>query len=88
MSRNDWMLQFLSDITGKYVERPEMIETTALGAAGLASLYAGVISSIEEMDERWELDCRYRPQLHCSERQELLCNWNKAVQSTISFSAK
>lgn len=88
MTQNDWMLQFLADITGKDVEKPVMIEATALGAAGLASLYAGVISSIEEMDERWELDCRYRPQLPFSERQELLCKWDKAVQSTISFSAK
>ncbi|MBO68678.1 MAG: glycerol kinase [Acidiferrobacteraceae bacterium] len=88
MAQNEWMLQFLADITGKDVEKPAMVETTALGAARLASLYAGVISSVEELDGRWELDCRYRPQLPLSERQKLLHNWKKAVESTISFSTK
>ena len=87
MAQNDWMLQFLADITGMDVERPTVIETTALGAARLAALGAGVLDSLEDLAGRWQLDRRFHPQMSATKRRALVSNWTRALQTTRSFGA-
>ena len=85
MAKNDWMLQFLADITGIDVERPAVIETTALGAARLAALGAGIVNSLEGVAKHWQLERRFHPQMSSTERHTLLSSWTRAVHNTRSF---
>jgi glycerol kinase len=87
MAQNDWLLQFLADITGIDVERPTLIETTALGAARLAALGTGVLSSLEDVTEHWQLERRFQPQMSSLERHALVSSWERAVHNTRSFGA-
>ena len=61
MSASDWAMQFLSDIIGAPVDRPEVLETTALGAAWLAGMRAGVYPGTEGFAESWALERRFEP---------------------------
>jgi glycerol kinase len=85
MAQNDWMLQFLSDITGINVERSRTIETTALGASHLANLGTGALNSIADLPNLWKLDKQFSPQISSTKRKFLLSNWARAIQSTRSF---
>jgi len=87
MAKNDWMLQFLANITGVDVERPTEIETTALGAARLAALGAGILNSLEGVAKHWQLERRFHPQMSSTERHTLVSSWSPAVQNTRSFGA-
>jgi glycerol kinase len=87
MAKNDWMLQFLANITGVHVERPTVIETTALGAARLAALGAGILNSLEGIAKDWQLERRFHPQMSSTERHMLVSRWARAVQNTRSFGA-
>jgi glycerol kinase len=87
MAKNDWMLQFLANITGVDVERPAVIETTALGAARLAALGAGILNSLEGIAEHWQLERRFHPQMSSAKRHTLVSSWTRAVQNTRSFGA-
>lgn len=86
MTRNDWLLQFLSDVIALPVERPEVIETTALGAAGLAGLQTGVYASLEDLARQWRLGQRFEPAMAQSDREQLLAGWTRAVEATRAFS--
>lgn len=79
MVANDWFLQFLADLLGVPVERPEVIETTALGAAYLAGLQLGMFSSLEEVGKHWRSDRLFTPQIGAGEREKLLRGWKKAI---------
>lgn len=84
-SKNDWLIQFQSDVIGLPVHRPEMVETTALGAAGLAGIATGVWKDAEHfMDERAE-PAVFDPSLDESKRRELLEGWNRAVRATLAW---
>ena len=85
MAKNDWMLQFLANITGVDVERPTVIETTALGAARLAALGAGTLNSLEGVAKHWQLERRFHPQMSSTERHALVSSWARAVHNTRSF---
>jgi glycerol kinase len=85
MAKNDWMLQFLANITGVDVERPTVIETTALGAARLAALGAGILNSLEGIAKHWQLERRFHPQMSSTERHTLVSSWTRAVHNTRSF---
>jgi len=76
---NDWVVQFLSDILNVSVDRPEIIETTALGAAYMAGLKAGIYSSKEEISGLWKLEHRFRPDVCQDEVQALYEGWLDAV---------
>ena len=76
---NDWLCQFLADMLDRPVERPVVVETTALGAAYLAGLAAGLYGSLEAVSEAWRLDRRFEPALAAGERQRLLDGWRRAV---------
>lgn len=84
MVANDWTMQFLADILGLPVERPKVLETTALGAAYLAGLQAGYFQSTEEIAERWRLDARFQPAMSPGERQKHLDGWKDALEKTLS----
>ncbi|MGA7983151.1 MAG: glycerol kinase GlpK [Chromatiaceae bacterium] len=79
-SVNSVLMQFQSDILGKAVEVPSIIETTALGAAYLAGLAVGFWGSRDELTEKWSLDVRYRPRMGETERAKLCRRWDKAVE--------
>ena len=76
---NGVLMQFQSDILGKPVEVPSIIETTALGAAYLAGLAVGFWSGRDELNAKWSLDVRYRPRMNEAERERLCRRWDKAV---------
>jgi len=84
MVANDWMLQFLSGITGLPVERPMQSESTALGAAMLAGLQAGIWPDLEALGRMWGRDARFEPQMAASERDRLLAGWREAIERTLS----
>jgi glycerol kinase len=76
---NDALLQFQADILDVPVERPQVTETTALGAAFLAGLATGVWSSTEEIAANWQLERRFEPAMDGGERERLLERWRRAV---------
>ena len=84
MTASDWAMQFLSDILGAPVDRPEVTETTALGAAYLAGLQAGICGAPEDFAKSWALDKRFRPQMDEATRSAKYARWGRAVQATMS----
>ncbi len=82
MVRDDWTMQFLADVLDAPVDRPQIIETTALGAAYLAGLAAGVCPSPEEFGKHWKLDRRFTPAMEGSLRGEKLKGWAEAIGRT------
>ncbi len=85
MSASDWTMQFLSDIIGAPVERPRVLETTAMGAAWLAGQQAGVLPGMAEFAASWQVDARFDPQMEEATRAEKYGAWKKAVEATIGF---
>lgn len=79
MVANNWVLQFLADILGAQVDRPSLVETTALGAAYLAGLQAGIYSSLEELSGLWRCDRRFEPVMSKADRDNLYDGWLQAV---------
>ncbi len=80
-SANDLLMQFQADLLGIPVERPRMIETTALGAAFLAGLAAGVWSSRDEIAKTFKVGKRFEPRMSADEREHHLAKWRRAIQS-------
>ena len=85
MARNDWLAQFLADISNTLVERPVLLETTALGATRLAGLQSGVFSSLDELGGLWRGERTFTPQMDEPQRQTLLNTWRRAVASAVLF---
>ena len=81
---NNLLMQFQSDILGARVERPRIIETTALGAAYLAGLATGFWKPAE-ISSRWHLDTAFSPQMPAAERQRLYLGWQKAVSRSMAW---
>ena len=79
MVRNDWFCQRLADLTGLPVDRPQVTETTALGAAYLAGLSAGLFSDFSDIAKAWALDRRFSPETGRAARDALYDGWMKAV---------
>jgi len=81
---NDWMMQFQADVLGLPVERPDMVETTALGAAGLAGLAVGVWRSSAEFlgGRRFQ---RFEPRTTPAERSRLAAGWARAVDAALAW---
>jgi len=82
-SANDLLMQFQADLLGIPVLRPKVIETTALGAALLAGLGAGVYASPEEIDAIWQLDRAFEPSMSRDEAGERLMQWDRAVRQVL-----
>ncbi len=83
MVASDWTMQFLSDILGMVVDRPVMTETTALGAAYLAGLQAGLCPPPQEFARQWALERRFSPGMEAGLRERKYARWGKAVQATM-----
>lgn len=79
-SANQFLLQFQADLLGIPVIRPKIVETTALGAAYLAGIGAGMFSGIQDCTAQWQEESRYLPQISREQAQSLMHNWKKAVQ--------
>jgi glycerol kinase len=79
-ARNDMLMQFQADLLGVPVLRPQVTETTALGAAYLAGLAVGFWVSREEIAAQWKCERRFEPAMGADQRQALLARWAKAVQ--------
>ncbi len=84
MSVSDWTMQFLSDIIGAPVDRPEVKETTALGAAWLAGMQAGIYPDQAGFAESWALEKRFKPKMDDDVRAEKYALWKKAIAATMS----
>ncbi|EPX81733.1 glycerol kinase GlpK [Litoreibacter arenae] len=84
MTASDWAMQFLSDIIGAQVDRPEVLETTALGAAWLAGSRAGIYPDMDGFAESWALDRRFEPDMDDETRDRKYAGWKKAVKATMS----
>ena len=79
MVANNWLCQFLADLLGIVVERPQQTETTALGAAYLAGLQTGIFTSLEDIAGRWQTDWEFAPSMDKSAASLLLADWHEAV---------
>ncbi len=84
MARSDWAMQFLADVQGAAVDRPVVTETTALGAAFLAALQAGLVASPAEFASRWALERRFAPAMPEADRAARVARWGRAVQATLA----
>ncbi|WP_278874182.1 glycerol kinase GlpK [Paracoccus yeei] len=84
LAASDWSMQFLADILGAPVDRPKVTETTALGAAYLAGLQAGLCPEPAEFAGQWALDRRFEPQMDEAERARRYQGWQRAVRATIA----
>ena len=78
--KNDFLMQFQSDIIGAKVERPQCVETTAMGAAYLAGLAVGYWTSKEDVIKNWAIDKVFEPQMDEATRKSLYAGWQKAVE--------
>jgi glycerol kinase len=76
---NDWAMQFLADMLGVTVERPAVTETTALGAAYLAGMAAGVYGDGDDLAKLWRSDRRFEPAMEEDRRRALYGGWREAV---------
>ena len=81
---NDWLMQFQADVLGVPVERPDMIETTALGAAGLAGIAAGVWSSVGEFLATRRFTT-FTPRLSRAQAMAGMAGWERAVRATVAW---
>ena len=79
-SANNFLMQFQSDILQASVERPKIIETTALGAAYLAGLATGYWSSTDDIKVNWIKDVEFKPHMSAESASEKLNSWGKAVE--------
>ena len=79
MVENNWVMQFLADILGVPVERPEVTETTALGVAYLAGLQAGLYKDMASIAQHWHRQQRFDPRMADSHRSKLYDGWLDAV---------
>jgi glycerol kinase len=84
MAASDYTMQFLADITDAPVDRPVFMETTALGAAYLAGLKAGVCPDLDGFAATWKLDRRFEPRMDAQARERKWHGWQDAVGRTLS----
>ena len=84
MTASDPGMQFLADILASPVDRPVVMETTALGAAYLAGRAAGLCPDLDGFAAQWRLDRRFEPRLAASERERKYSGWKDAVRRTLT----
>ena len=87
MTASDWTMQFLADIIGAPVDRPKVLETTALGAAWLAGMHSEICPDIDEFQRSWALDKRFEPGMSGEDRDDAYAGWKDAVGRTLSTKA-
>jgi glycerol kinase len=87
-SMNGFLMQLQADLLGVPVERPKVSETTALGAASLAALGAGVFKSRDEVVKTWALDKRYKPKSTDEARKAQAAEWARFVEKARALYAQ
>ena len=83
MSASNWSMQFLADIINASVDRPKMLETTALGVAWLSGMYSGFYPNKIEFSKTWLKDARFDPKMDEGARDNLCKGWKVAVERTL-----
>jgi glycerol kinase len=84
MVASDWTMQRLADILDRPVHRPQVLETTALGAAWLAGMHAGIWPDERGFAATWKLDRCFEPTMSSDTRLQLITGWRDAVRRTLS----
>jgi glycerol kinase len=84
MVASDWTMQFLSDILDVPVDRPTILETTALGAAWLAGWKAGVWPDMKGFSRRWSLERQFNPSMDRTVRNRKIRGWHDAIRRTLT----
>jgi glycerol kinase len=84
MAANDWLCQFLADMLETPVERPQHLETTALGAAFHAGLAVGVWPDLDALSQTWAQGASFEPKMAKADRQVLIEGWRSALRKTLS----
>ena len=84
MAASDMAMQFLADILNAPVDRPKIMETTALGAAYLAGLSAGLCPDFDGFAAAWQRDCRFEPRMDGAVRDRKWQGWRDAVSRTLT----
>jgi len=85
MTASDWTMQFLADILGAPVDRPKVLETTALGVAWLAGMQAGLCPGQAEFARNWAAERRFDPTMPDPDRARLYARWQRAVAAALGF---
>jgi glycerol kinase len=83
-SRNNLLMQFQADVLGTSVIRPQVTETTALGAAYLAGLAVGYWESIDHIKSQWAVDTEFTPKASGETVEKLKAGWADAINRTLS----
>jgi glycerol kinase len=84
MANSDWCMQRLADLLGSTVDRPQIKETTALGAAYLAGMRSGFFPEPDRFLDRWQLERRFTPQMDAATRERKLAGWSAAVRRLLT----
>jgi glycerol kinase len=84
---NDLLMQFQADLLGVPVIRPQVLETTALGAAYLAGLTVDLWKSRDELAQHWKVERRFEPRMDPKQRESLMARWREAVSRARNWSA-
>ena len=82
MVANDRLLQYLANIVNTRVDKPEIIETTASGAAFLAGLKHGIYESLDQISALWQCQGQYQPTIEQTHRSALVEGWKVAIKRT------
>jgi len=88
MVHNDLLMQFQADVLGVPVVRPQVAETTALGAAYAAGLAVGFWDNLDDLRANWQIDKTWVPKMEPLNRQQLYSEWKKAVERTFDWVEK
>ena len=84
MTESEWVMQFLADILAAPVDRPVVMETTALGAAYLAGRAGGIYPDLAGFADMWALDRRFMPRMNSATRERKFAGWRDAVRRTLT----
>lgn len=84
MVANDWLVQYLADTLRIPIERPQVLETTALGAAYFAGLTAGVFQSLDDIARQWRCSARFEAQRDSKQMDERYAGWQAAVKRVLT----
>jgi glycerol kinase len=84
MVASDWTMQRLADMLDAPVDRPKVLETTALGAAYLAGMQTDFYPAPEQFARSWALERRFEPRMDADERERKYAGWKDAVQRTLT----
>ena len=84
MVNNNWLVQNLADVLQLGIDKPSVIETTALGAAYFAAMGANLVSGLDEIAEKWELDRQFSPSILPERADEKYLGWVNAVKRILA----